>query len=320
MRNTTFPRPVSVPDLLIKLIRHLTTVAFVFVVASLFLIGGCGKPFESRAIQMLDSSLCGTSIYIDNRVGDVTFIADAGAQDVRAEITKIGRGSTKAEADAALAAINPEFKRDESRNRLLASPGHPKDSPMRSYCVEWKITAPPDQIILVRNNVGDVAVRGFTRQVEVTSSVGDVTVEGDEAAWQENGPVKIVANVGDVRAFHIGKGLNVRSEVGDVHAQAGGVVQVATDVGDATVKLLDVDNTGGKVTTDVGDAVVELPRDWKGKMDLRTHVGDLSVDLANCSVRKLSHNGRHLLGEVGDSDKASFEGSTNVGDLRVVAY
>jgi hypothetical protein len=63
---------------------------------------GCSKPFRRVEAITLTSSLPAQKLVLHNRFGRVIVQADPGATEVRAKVTKIGRGATASEAGEAL--------------------------------------------------------------------------------------------------------------------------------------------------------------------------------------------------------------------------
>jgi hypothetical protein len=263
--------------------------------AAILGMGGCvfGPRVKSVQNDTLYSAEPASMLVVENNVGDVTIVADPGATEFRAEITKIGRGRTHQQADTALSEIQVNFgPRAGEPDVIEATVWHPKPRHGKQYAVEWVITAPADLGLKLNNDVGDVEVEGF----------------GYGASIQND--------VGDVRAMGISGGLTVSNDVGDVRASATGDIDIKSDVGDVRLRVLDAGSESILVRTDVGDAHVVLPVGWEGRIDSSTDIGGASVRGHLSSLRVYRDKRGRFEGDVGDGS-ATLTIRTDVGNARV---
>ena len=131
---------------------------------------GCGsasKPFHLSETTTLRADADDLDRFeLRGRVGDITVIGDPEATQVVAEVTKVGRGTTIAEAQTALEEIEVSLtSRDGVNDVIKAEVHHPRTSYTRAWEVDWKVTAPPDIALKLRAGVGDLVVKNFERDV-----------------------------------------------------------------------------------------------------------------------------------------------------------
>ena len=101
-------------------------------------LAGCGTPFQSRERLVLTTPLPAEKLVAINHVGDVTITADPQAREIRAEVVKIGKGSTQAEADKALRQIGVSLgPRPTGSTTVQAVAEHPQLHGFRGYEVRW---------------------------------------------------------------------------------------------------------------------------------------------------------------------------------------
>jgi hypothetical protein len=285
---------------------------FAWLLALSPLIGGCGTPFKTQQQMTLTAPTPITELSLENSVGAVHLRGDASAKEVKAEIIKVGKGLTQAESEQALKDIEVEFGVRAPGGALLAKANRPEASAFRNYEVHWRITAPPDATINIRNHVGDVRVEGFAKDVMVTSDVGDVTIQSPESG--NTAPVTVKLGVGSVQVSRAASGLNVQTDVGSVSAICGGAVEIRTDVGDVRVTLLSENPGNVKIATDVGDVTLNIPLDRKGRLDADTDVGDVDLHMPGIAMKEVRHKSHHLSATLGDASEPTIDISTDVGD------
>ena len=282
---------------------------------------GCAKPFKSVKHLVLTAPVPADHLTIEGTVGDVTITAEEGAVEVRAEVTKIARATSPERAEEALDDIRVTLTTEESaEKRIVGRTEHPAIAANLSYAVRWRVTAPPHLSVEVRNSVGDVRVMGFRRQVDVTGSVGDVVVECDPAWSATTGPVTIRTEVGSIVARHISKGLTATGGVGGIRASAGGEVDLATSVGEISLKVLSGSRGGVRARTSVGDIGIRLPPGWKGKLLADTDLGSTVVGLGSVTMTNVRHRRHHFSAEIGESSKPIIDASADIGDVTVKVY
>ena len=233
-----------------------------------------------------------TLLNLTNVVGDVEVKTDAAATGVTAVVVKTGRGSTQAEADAALADIGVTLGPGATEGAVDAIATQPKSNPTRGYSVQWTITLPPTAQIVITNRVGDVTVLGGGKGVQITNDVGDV------AARDASG------------------GLTLTTRVGDVVAHGNGVITVKSDVGDVSVRLA---GEADSITANsrVGDVTVSIPREWKGRAVGTNNVGDVEVDNDALAITNLTKSRGRCEATLNGGGSGVLEASTQVGDVTI---
>jgi hypothetical protein len=263
----------------------------------LAIAGGCTKPHRAHDHISLTSDAPGERLLVKNHVGDVRIIADPSATTIRAEITRVGRGTSPAEAQRAREEITVDLaaSKDEP-GAVLARARHPHSGHTRDYEVDWRITAPPNIAVRVVCDIGDVTVKSIARPVEIKTDIGDT-------------------HVYDARA-----GLIVTVDVGDIHASAAGVIRLRSDVGDVRLRVLP--DAAGAVTasSDVGDIVADLPVSRRGLLSATTGVGDVRIRLENVLMNKYHQRNNFVTAELGGDAEPPIEFSSDVGDVVIRTY
>lgn len=255
-------------------------------------LGGGDLKHEAREQMTLSEPAGARKLVLRNVVGDLVITADPTATEISATAVMIGKGRTVQNAQEALDEIVVSL--DPSRGdpgTIEALAEHPSGSSRKGYAVDWRITAPPALEIEIRNDVGDIDLRGFA------------------------GPAFIESAVGDIEAAEIAQGLTIKGGVGDVNARSGGPIRVETDVGDARVAVLGSPQPIN-VTTDVGEITLTLPDQWVGSFDAETDTGDVDVSLPGMPVsitRARDHRARGSIG--GDGPAITL--SADVGDIEI---
>lgn len=257
---------------------------------------GCnfGPRYKSIAEETLYADDPVHTLLIENDVGDVTVLADASATEFRAELRKVGKGRSPADAEEALSEIEITFAPSaDDPDVLEASVWHPRSRRGKQYQVDWVITTPADISLSLVNDVGEIDVAGIGYGATIRNDVGDIT------------------------AKEIGGGLTITSDVGDVRASASGPIEIKSDVGDVRVEALDAGAEVITVRTDVGDALVILPRQWAGLIDTDSDIGGSSVRTSGVPLRVFRHRSGRFEGEMGEDGGGSLLIRTDIGDARV---
>lgn len=257
---------------------------------------GCGTPYRATEALTLALPADGERLIVRNHVGDVVVIADSKSREVRAEITEIGKGASPAEADHALDQIETRLEASkENAKTLVASATHPNGNGFRQYEVQWRIAAPPDLAVEIRNEVGKITVQDMNKGATLHCDVGDICVT------------------------KLRGGLTATSNVGDIDAEAAGSIRVRTDVGDARLHVLADSPDNVVVATNVGDVTVCLPSDRKGCIDADTDVGNVHVRMDETLMNRVRHRRHHFGAQLGGEETPRIELSADVGDVRVRA-
>jgi hypothetical protein len=287
-------------------------------IIALGLVSGCGTPFKSQERLTLTAPVAGDELILDNNVGDVVVQADTTAKEVSAIATKVGRGSSANEAEKALEEIDVSLASDGEHGPLRAKTHQPKCCAFRNYSVSWKITAPPDLKISVTNDVGDVSVLKFRRDISVKNDVGNLTVTCDPAG---SGNVNVATGVGNIRATDSVNGLAAKTDVGSIHASAGGAVDLRSNVGNVTLKLTPTAGKQVKASADVGDVTVHLASSQQGRLSADADVGSVSLGLEGVTLREFSsHPAHHASAQIGDASEPLITLSTDVGNVNIRSY
>ncbi len=259
----------------------------------IFVAGGGNLKHESRDQMTLTEAAGARKLILRNHVGDVIITAEPTATEITATATMIGRGRTPEAAEEALEEIVVTLDPSKSDTTIIeAIASHPSGSNRKNYLVEWRITAPPALEVEVRNEVGDIDLRGFT------------------------GPAFIQNDVGDFNAVQLTQGLTIVNGVGDIDAKASGPIDLKTDVGDATINVLAGDPRAIKVTTDVGEISLALPEQWTGTLDAQTDTGDVEVSLPGMPVSFTRQRNQRATGSIGTGE-ATITLSSDVGDIEI---
>jgi len=271
-------------------------------------LGACS--FQSHTVrESVSESLTFTStgefrsLIVDNNVGDIEIVADENATGITAEIVKIGRGSSRSNAQESLERIDVVFAplADED-GVFVCTSEFPKKWAGHSYSLDWHITAPASLAIEILNNVGDIRAVGFADGVTARADVGDITLRD------------------------IAGGLDIRCNVGDIVADAAGPITITSDVGDIDLKVLtDASDTTSTVTVrcDVGDISVLLPAGFMGLVDASVDVGDVDADFEHVgshAIVKQSRRHRSLRAELNHASSPVHELNADVGDVEITFY
>lgn len=283
-------------------------------------LAGCGTPYRHEERITLSAPPPTGKLVVDNSVGSIRVNADASAKGVRAEISKIGKGYSEQVAREAMEEIEVRLEATDNGTTVLAAAEHPKSTSGRNYEVAWVITAPPHIDVDVRNDVGDVHLQGHTKSIGIKNNVGDATVTAGSPQSPIAGPVHIASNVGDVHVTGAKGGLTVVSDVGDVHATVGGNVDIRTDVGDVTLKLLPLNAETVKVSTDVGDICIYLGPEQQGKLIADCDTGSIRMNVDGPRVKELRERDHHASAQLGDAQQPMIDLTADVGSITVGSF
>lgn len=278
-----------------RIVRLAKPVAVGASLAALLSMGGCvfGPRVKSIQTETLYTDAQVSVLYVQNDVGDITIIADPSATVLRAEITKIGKGRTQAQADEALSELEITFgPRAGEEGVIEASVWHPKQRNGKQYAVDWIITTPANVSLELFNDVGEIEVEGIGYGASITNDVGEIT------------------------AYNISGGLTIYNDVGDIHASATGPIDLKVDVGDVRLRVLDAGSETILVRTDIGDVTVNLPVGWEGHIDTDTDIGGSSVRGHTSSLHVYYDRRGRFEGDLGEGT-STLKIRTDIGDARV---
>lgn len=284
------------------------------------LLTGCGTPYRAEERVSLSAPRPTSKLVIKNSVGSIQLNADASAQEVRAQVSKVGKGHSEQVAQEALDEIAVRLESTDGGATVLAAAEHPGSTSGRGYEVDWVITAPPHVDVDVKNNVGDIHVKGHTRSIAIRGDVGDASISVDAKHSPVTGPATVSIDVGDIHVSGITGGLTAATDVGDVHATAGGKVDVRTDVGDVSLKLLSCSADTVRVNSDVGDVRVSLRHDQQGKLVANCGMGRIHMNLSGSNVKELRERRRFASAQLGDTPQPMIDIDSGVGDITVGTF
>lgn len=276
-------------------------------------LGGVGdaRARESHNLSIPDAV---EIIHVTNDVGDVTIRSDDNATAVTAEVVVTGKAHTEEQALEALGRIDWSFEVD-SGNTARADVSIPKgyfNRAGRGYSVDWLITSPPNVFVKVRNDVGDVSITRFTGGADVRVDVGDVDIEHVEGA------VKAVSDVGDVRIGRALGGLFARSDVGDITAAADGNIEVVSEVGSVSLRVLPGATGEVVARSDIGSVSLELPAGASAMIDAETDIGDVTVTLEDgAPVRVLKNKSGKYRAQLGAAGGPSCTLRSDIGGITI---
>jgi hypothetical protein len=278
---------------------------------------GCGsasKPFHVSDMTTLRADADDLDRFeLRSRVGNITVIGDPEATEVVAEVTKVGRGTTIAEAQTALEEIEVSLSsHDGVHDVIKAEVHHPRNSYTRGWEVKWKVTAPPDIALKLRVGVGNLVVKNFDRDVEIETGVGSVRAE------QIGGDVVAKTGVGDVDIRGVSCATRVISGVGTIRVKGSGGFYLRGSTGDIHLAVTEAGDGDIDVSTSVGDVVIHVPSDLHGRLTAGTSVGDVDCDLDDIPITHFRHSRNRFSGNLNSESEPTIKLSTSVGDLIVV--
>lgn len=240
-------------------------VGIVLCAAALF-CGACGRPYRAHQQLTLAAAVPTERLEVTTHFGDISINADPQATEIRADVIKRTRGTTRDEADLALDDIEIVFGPKEGEPGVVeAAADFPKHTTTREYEVEWRLTVPPETAVVAHSSFGDVDAIGLLRGVRIHTAFGDVEVEAA-------GPIRLYTKFGDVD-------LNVLPD-------NPGDVTMSTSFGDASVRI--PEGREGLLTaeTSYGDVSVRLGEMWMRRLH---HVGDhLEVQLGDVKTPEMT--------------------------------
>jgi DUF4097 and DUF4098 domain-containing protein YvlB len=257
---------------------------------------GCNVGINEESVQPVELAVATnvTKFNLKNTVGDITVVADETATGVTATVRKVGKGTTKAEADQALADIVVSMAPGEEEGVVEANATHPSGSGLRSYVIDWTITTPPGVQVVITNKVGDIQVTGLSAPLNISNDVGDVDVE------KVNGALVVDTRVGDIRTNSTGS-ADVESNVGDVRVVVHGAAAPV------------------KAKSSVGDINVQVPRGWKSRATMSSNVGDIEIDSGPLSASEVKRSRKRCEATLNGGGEEMIEMTANVGDVELTA-
>jgi DUF4097 and DUF4098 domain-containing protein YvlB len=149
------------------------------------------------------------------------------------------------------------------RIKLAISFDSAKDS------VDARLRVPHGTILSVETGSADIRVTGRVRELETKTGSGDVSVDEVER------DAKIKVASGDVNVARVGGTLKVQTAAGDVASGPVGTdAEVKTAAGD-----IRIEDVGGNVTAHSASGDLRLGAVTRGKVDLKSVSGDMTVGI-----------------------------------------
>lgn len=174
-----------------------------------------------------------------------------------------------------------------------------------SYDVKIEAMVPKNYNPDITTSGGDISVYNLTGRFELKTSGGDVsskdsngelmvrTSGGDITLTNHNGNSDISTSGGDIHTIKLNGNLRASTSGGDVDVDcANGKINVGTSGGDVTVAYSG-DGRGIKATTSGGDIRIKVPADFKAKVDLETHGGEIDCNFNNSKNTKVKRGEFH---------------------------
>lgn len=173
------------------------------------------------------------------------------------------------------------------------------------YSVKIEAMVPKNYNPDVTTSGGDIYVGNLTGRFELKTSGGDVssketngelmvrTSGGDITLTNHDGNSDISTSGGDIRTIKLNGSLRASTSGGDVDVDcANGKVNVGTSGGDVNISYSG-DGRGIKATTSGGDIRIKIPADFKAKVDLETHGGEIDCNFNNSKNTKVKRGEFH---------------------------
>ena len=231
-------------------------------------------------------------LHVSNQVGSVELKADSSATSITATATRIGKGVTQADADAALAETSATLAPDPGGKFVLAIGKQPSSSGMsKGYEIKWSIVAPPTTMIVVKTNVGEVELTGFTQGADVKVDVGKIT------------------------GTALAGGGSFTSNVGKVSVSTQAPVTAHSDTGSVSLTLTPGGAGNVKASSNVGSVSLVLASDWTGSVTADSNVGSVNSSIPGAAI-KSNTTGKSMTATIG-AGAAKAEASSNVGSVSV---
>jgi DUF4097 and DUF4098 domain-containing protein YvlB len=257
--------------------------------------GGCwswGGPLVwTEAIEERPIDATGlTALEVRTHNGSIDFQSQAAGVDASATIKKRAGGTSKEDAEEALAAINVFVERA----------GNVKTR------IDWKWSVPKKA-----RWSGDVSF--------VIRAPGNLNLDAET----HNGAVAVAEVSGDVRVVsHNGK-VKVRSSTGKLHAEthngevdatyAGPVVNLSSYNGEVSADLSKCGSVAGNITTHNGGVRIDVGKSTAATLKCQTHNGGIDCDAPLSESQKARGELRGKLGAGGPSlDVVTHNGSIRV--------
>lgn len=246
---------------------------------------------------------------VNNNNGEV--IVTAGDTDeIVVSIRKTAWGSTQAEADEALRALNVILT--QTGNTLTVRYERPSQvvivGDIRPSRVDLEITVPLSTAVEVDTNLGHIRLEGTTGDAQLKTDFGRIDVE------DVTGALTAQTNSGEIIARRIEAGdeiINLNSDFGGIELEAAQAKRVEVDSSSGTLTLTDVTAQKDVVAqTDFGGIDLE---DVQGSAyDLKTNSGRITVQGAAGKLKAYTDFGDI---EVTQAEAVTLDLKTNSGSL-----
>lgn len=271
-------------------------------IPTLFLGTGCivnvgGWGYESRVWttpsteQLAIDATGASSLEVRTHNGPITFSADAAtATGIQITATKKGGGSSVADAEAALAAIEVFAEPAGAGTTRIGWRWRAAKLPSWGAQVGFDITGPPRVNIEGESHNGEVRIVGVDGEVRVVTHNGPIEVNSG------GGKLHAETHNGEISATYTGRDVTLLSHNGEVVADLSRCQSI-----DARIHTYN-----GAVDLLLGDGA-------SGRLDAVTHNGNIRCDVP---VTRSRITRQHINGTIGTGE-GNLEVSTHNGSIRV---
>lgn len=224
------------------------------------------RTFEPSGVSAVD---------VETQNGSVTFDGQAGDGAAQVTVTKIGRGTTQEEAQAAMDAIEVYV---EPNGGTVQLGWRWKTHKKRNWSgeVSFDIKAPGRLNLDVETHNGEIKVAGVTGDADIETHNGEINVNA------------------------AGKTLDAESHNGEINVVfAGSSVDISTHNGEVTADLSRCSAVTGSVTSMNGAVNVSVGTATSATLEARTHNGGIDCVAPLTDMKKSKHGLDGKLGSGG---------------------
>jgi DUF4097 and DUF4098 domain-containing protein YvlB len=289
--------------------RLLQTLLAMGLGASLVVLTGCAAAISGvTAKQVVESKHAvgkAPKIVVEMFNGGIDVFASAEEGQVRAKVTKEGRGPTEEEAELALEKIDVQTKQDGDTLFILARRLEPNVQGGASAVIE----VPPGAVLDLRSSNGGVNVTGLTGGVVTATSNAGVKVKGSK------GPLNLTTSNGAITVEGGSGVLDLTTSNGGITVEAkSAAVKAKTSNGRIQFKggLAHGEQT---FQTSNGGVKLVLPSEQAFKLEATTSNGRIHSDFPIQGGDKKRKN--HLSAVVGENPDVTLKVTTSNGGIEI---
>ncbi|MBD3286093.1 DUF4097 family beta strand repeat protein [candidate division WOR-3 bacterium] len=268
------------------------------------LFSGCEVVFNTPAEESYEETFAVsdgyTRIDLDNESGNVIVNAVEG-DSIIVEYTKKCMGSNDRDANEHLNDIDVTLKGTAGQITITAE--FPTFEETRNYEAIFTITAPPDIIMELSANKGNIDISGMTTSPVLNTTQGDITIADFEC------DVDATSGDGDIECS-----LDVLPDSGNVN--------LTTEDGYQTLVIKDMDTTGTIIlsASGIGEINATLPSDAKLDFDLECVTGEVRIEgFPTEDITYTEQGNKKKVGTIGEGTRATFTASSEEGDVNLKA-